>query len=62
MEIDTLNKFVVGAYGDQIVVMKPPLVAMTRVEALTFAAWLVALADDGSEPSFEEIRKAVEST
>lgn len=60
MEIDTLNKFLVGSHGDGVIVMNPPRGPMSRVEALTFAAWLVAIADMGEEPTFDEIRKAVE--
>jgi hypothetical protein len=52
----------VGLGGDRIGVLIPnPL--MTKREALIHAAWLVALADDGSEPiAFDDILEAVRNT
>lgn len=46
--IDTLNRFGVATRGGNITLLMPPRGEMTREVALVFAAWLVALADDGS--------------
>lgn len=63
MTIDTLNRFLVTSNSGQVIVMRPPT-RMTRAEALNLAAWLVAMADSCGppfEPTFDEVRKAVES-
>lgn len=40
------NRHMVGVQGDKIVIMLPPH-ALSKREALVFAAWLVTLAQDG---------------
>lgn len=52
MAIDTLNRFFVSAatstdlaYDIKILIQRQPIPALTSDEALTLAAWLVALAD-----------------
>ncbi len=62
-EIDTLNRFLVGARGvegEEIVILRPPLAPMSVDEALTLAAWLVAIT--GDEIRFEKILSAVKAT
>lgn len=62
--VDTTNKHLVSSTGDDIVILNPPArgVRMSKLDALTFAAWIVALADNGDDPTFAEIREAVERT
>lgn len=57
--IDPVNEFLVGSRGDDIVVMLPPS-AMTRHQALSYAAWLVTIADRDDE--FPAYLKAVRNT
>lgn len=59
--IDPTNRFGVAVLGDSIVLLLPPR-RMTRAQALTFAAWLVVLADDDDPPQFPEHLKAVQNT
>lgn len=63
-DIDTTNKHLVSSTGDEIVILNPParMARMSRVDALTFAAWIVAVADIGDDPTFAEILDAVRST
>ena len=57
----TANDQMVGVQGDYIVVLAPKQ-RMTKDEALTHAAWLVALADDTiGHAKFRKILEAVES-
>lgn len=59
--MDTANRFLVSVQGDDIIVMLPP-VRMTRAEALTFAAWVVALADESDDDrDFKEVLSAVQA-
>lgn len=44
-KIDTANRFLVGVRADKLLIMNPPQGALTKSEALTFAAWIVALTD-----------------
>ena len=61
MDIDTSNEFIVGAIGDDLTVMLAPrLQRITKDQALRFAAWLVAMADDDNK--FPEILKAIQNT
>jgi len=54
------NKFLVGVQGDQIVIGLPMRVArMTKEEALTLAAFLVAVATTDPEKDFQPILEAV---
>jgi hypothetical protein len=46
--IDTDNKQLVGRHGDAIFFMRPP-VRMSIQEALTMAAWIVAIACDDEQ-------------
>lgn len=59
-EIDTSNKYMVGMQGNGIAIMFPPRGPIHRDEALTLAAWLVALADHGGQ--FGKILEAVQNT
>ena len=58
--IDTANKYGVSSRGNTIGLLFPPRGEMSKDEALTLAAWLVALACD--EERFKEILTAVENT
>lgn len=60
-KINTFNQFMVGVQGNAIVVRGQPS-AMTKSDALTFAAWLVALADDGPPYRFLSVLEAVQNT
>lgn len=57
--MNTFNKYMVGVQGENIVVLNPPD-KMTKEEALTFAAWIVTLADDNED--FGDILTAVHNT
>ena len=59
--METLNKFIVGAMADQIVIMNPPRAPISREDALLLAAWLVAIADP-IEDDFHAILNAVKDT
>lgn len=60
--IDTTNRYFVGAHtGGRVMITLPPLAPMSPDEALTLAAWLVAVADPIGD-RFEEIFTAVMST
>lgn len=55
---DLFNKHFVGVRADGIVILMPPVKPMSKREALVFAAWIVALADeDGDE--FDKTLKQV---
>jgi hypothetical protein len=56
---ETFNRQGVGVLGEYIVVLRP-MVKMTKSQALTHAAWLVALADEDGE--FPKILEAVQDT
>ncbi len=58
-EIDTTNKHLVGVQGESIVIMNPPRWPMSKDDALTFAAWIVTLADD--HEAFSDHLAAVQS-
>lgn len=60
-EIETFNKFFVGATSNGIRLMRPPTGELSHDDALNLAAWLVAVADPGGE-RFAEVLAAVEST
>lgn len=57
--IDTMNKFMVGVQGDSIVMLRPPRGAISKKDALVFAAWIATLADDDGL-SFDAALKAVQ--
>lgn len=59
-EIETLNKFLVGARGDKVVIMLPPRGELSRKDALGLAAWLVAIAEQDNE--FQSVLNAVRNT
>ncbi len=57
---DTVNKFLVGARGDELVLLKPPSPgeSISKADALLLAAWLVALAapiGDGLERALDAV-------
>jgi hypothetical protein len=47
--MDTENKYMVGVRGSQIAFVRGIPATMPKDEALLFAAWIVALADDGEK-------------
>lgn len=62
---DTLNRFLVGGRGEQIIVGNPnPLmIGVTREHALNLAAWLVVLADHSTDHAdFTALVREIEST
>jgi hypothetical protein len=62
-EVNTFNRWMVGAIGDRLSMLRPPLAGelMEKDDALVLAAWLVALADpDGRK--FREVLEAVQNT
>lgn len=59
-DIETTNDFLVGTCGDEITIMRPPFL-LTKTEALRFAAWLVALAEE-DDGEFATVLEAVRST
>lgn len=61
-EIETMNDHLIGVQGGLITVMIPPT-RMAKEEALRFAAWLVAIADDSpNHEQFNAVLAAVEMT
>lgn len=64
MEIETANYALIAVNGDKITALNPmALVRMSKQEALSVAAWLVALADESTDNSdFQAVLKAVQST
>ena len=62
--IDTFNKFLVGAHGDDVVFLLPVPKKLSQADALLLAAWLVAIANPQSPEGerFEDVLKALEST
>ena len=59
-EIDTSNKFLVAAQGDDIVLMRP-LARVSKKDALNLAAYLVALSEQPCE-DFIKVYDAVCNT
>jgi hypothetical protein len=60
MQIDTSNKFMVGATATgEILILQPPAHFLSKVEALVFAAWIVNMAFP-AKGEFEEIMKEVQ--
>jgi hypothetical protein len=61
MPMDTLNKFAVGAIGDQLMVLALSPKRLTKDDALNLAAWLFTMADleDTRADEFAELVKAI---
>jgi len=60
--MDVSNQFMVGALGDKVVITLPPTRPLSKEEALTLAAWLVAIVTGDPEHVFQPILSAVLST
>lgn len=60
-EIDTTNKFLVGRQLDDIVFLVKIPNRIPRIDALLFAAYLVALAEE-TDGEFQAILEAVQNT
>lgn len=58
--VDTSNHFVVGARGDHIVILNPPLRAMSKDEAINLLCWMRALIQDDTE--CERVYQAILNT
>lgn len=62
MPIDTMNKFMVGIQGNEVVMLLPPPPRLSPDDAMLLAAYLVALAEHKAEHSFESVLEAVIGT
>lgn len=58
-EIDTFNKFFVGAHGDSLVFLKPIPTRLSHDDALLLAAFLVSMV--GDDEQWERVLKAVQN-
>lgn len=58
--MDTFNKHMVGLQCGNIVILMPPREPMSKQDALMFAAWIVAMADD-DETGFQKALAAVQA-
>ena len=61
-QIDTMNKFMVGLQGDQVVLLRPPGPRLTPGEAMILAAYLVAIAEHKAPYPFQMVLDAVVNT
>lgn len=65
--MDVTNFMAVGLKDNKVIILQPPQRALTKLEALEFAAWIVVNADcceplvDDS-PCFEDYREAILAT
>lgn len=60
--IDITNKFLVALQGRDVVCLRPIPQRLSTPDALLLAAYLVAMAMPAAgEPTFEEVRAAVEN-
>lgn len=63
--IDTSNKYMVARQGDKILILRSgPLGSpMTEEQAITLAAWLVAMAlEPGTDARFAAVLRAIRNT
>ena len=61
-EIDVGNHHVVGVQGEYVVIFVPPR-RLLKKDALAFAAWIVAMADQSLDHAdFREILRRVENS
>jgi len=61
IELDTVNRFIVGVRGNERVVILRWRVEVSKAEALNLAAWLVALAEE-HDGDFARLLDAVQNT
>lgn len=63
-QIDTSNRFIVGARGNHLIVMNPPtrMTELTPDEALVLAAWLVAMAEFRASVPFATVLEKVQNS
>lgn len=65
-KLDSSNKFIVGTIGDDISIVRPVPLRMSKADALNLAVYLAVLADDvparGEPSSFEQLKTIVENT
>ena len=59
--IETLNKFMVGVIGPDVIVGKFVGGRLSPQDALLLAAYLVAMAEIQTEQKFDEVLKAVQN-
>lgn len=57
--MDTMNKFLIGLNGDDLVFLKPVPQRLSKEDSLLLAAWLVAMVADVDQ--FMEMLKAIEN-
>lgn len=56
MQIDTVNRFLVGVAGPgEVTIIRPPLRPINKAEAINLAAWLVVL----SRATRDEVEAAI---
>ena len=60
--IDCTNKHLVGTNATHVTTMTPPAGPMTFDDALSLAAWLVAVAEPHAQHKFDEVLEAVRGT
>ena len=61
MSDDLLHSEIETSNGEEILILAPPRLPLSKERALRLAAWLVVLADD-EDGRFEKIRAAVSNT
>jgi hypothetical protein len=61
MDIDTMNKFIVGSQDNGIVIVNPPRGPISPEDALLLAAYLVLMAEHDAAHTFEQVTEAVKS-
>jgi hypothetical protein len=62
MDSDTVNKHMVAIRPDGVYILNPPCGPISKDDAITLAAWLVALAGDHEGEELEEALKRVTAT
>lgn len=60
-EIETLNKFMVGVIGDDVIVGAATIGRINPRDALLLAAYLVTMAEIQADRKFEDVLKAVQN-
>lgn len=60
-DLDVSNKWMVGAAGPNVVILRPPT-SLSVDDALVFAAWIVALAEYRAKTPFADVLEKVQNT
>ena len=63
-EINTMNKFMVGATTSQVTIMIPPVAGLSKEAAFNLAAYLVTMAEmlEPHDLTFEAVLNAIQHT